>query len=72
MSENEDNTASMGITLGRGDSVILAGKDITEVKYKENYSMNQVRVVVIADKSVKIIRRKAEDRFGKNEKQTNS
>jgi hypothetical protein len=53
-------TAAMAITLGRGDSVILAGNGVSEVIFKSYYSSNQVRMCIIAEKSVKILRRKAE------------
>jgi hypothetical protein len=58
----ENNIAAMALTMGVGDSVVLEGKDRTEVVFKEHYKGDRVRFVIIADKSVKIIRRTAADR----------
>lgn len=60
--KTDSSVGSLCLTLSKGDSVILAGKDIIEVEYKERYSSNQIRIVFTADKDVKISRRARDKR----------
>lgn len=56
MIEKEDRT-SMGMTVEIGGSVTFEGKEKTEIIFRKVKDTKRVVVVVIADRSTKIIRR---------------